>query len=135
MAVQKQTPARSGAISDRELTEELGTRKPLWDQLVAVLKEEYKLVEEWNYSKKWSLRLKRGKRNIVYLLPSPQAIQASFALGGKAVEQARKELPPAVVQVIDAAPRYAEGTGVRLAVNEAADIAVIQKLARIKLEN
>src|SRR4029079_5626499 len=118
-----------------ELTE-LGARKALWDQLVGVLMDEFKLVPEWKSSSgKWSMRLKRGKRNIVYLIPDTGGFRVSFALGGKAVEAARKALPQPVIALIDAAPRYPEGTGLRMDVNSAGDVPVVQTLVRIKLEN
>jgi hypothetical protein len=40
-----------------------------------------------------------------------------------------------VIQIIESAKRYAEGTGVRIEVNGPADIAVALKLAAIKLAN
>jgi uncharacterized protein (UPF0218 family) len=40
-----------------------------------------------------------------------------------------------VIRIIDSAKRYAEGTGVRIDVNGPEDIAVVEKLAAIKLAN
>ena len=107
----------------------------LWDQVVDALKDEYKLTEEWKTSARGrSLRLKRGERIIVYLIPSGSSLQANFVLGGRAVEAARK-LPGPVVRLIDTAPRCAAGTGVRFEVKGPEDIAIVQRLARIKLDD
>jgi len=127
--------------TDDDLAAELGrSAKGLWDRLLAGLAEQHNIVtREWHsYSPKagWSLRLKRDKRTILYLSPCRGCFRASFALGGKAVEAARASgLPPSVIRIIDSAKRYAEGTGVRIDVNGPEDIAVVEKLAAIKLAN
>jgi len=121
-----------------ELTATLGPAKALWDQLLAGLADElYLTVQEWNsYSRKagWSLRLKLKDRNILYLTPCPGCFFVSFALGDKAVEAARQSsLPPGVIQIINEARRYAEGTGVRMAMKKPKDIEIVKQLAAIKL--
>ena len=118
----------------------MGPAKAVWDRLLAELAQECVLVtREWNsYSRKagWSLRLKRGDRNIVHLTPGRGCFMASFALGDRAVRAAREgKLPKMVLQIIDNAERYAEGTAVRLDVSGPQDIAAIKKLAAIKLKN
>lgn len=126
--------------TDKELAAELGPAKALWDQLAADLAEEHHVAEpEWNsYSKKagWSLRLKHKKRVIVYLAPCHGCFRVAFVLGDKAVKATHEvKLPARVAKSIAEAPRYAEGTGVRLEVKSAADIAVVKKLAAVKLQN
>jgi uncharacterized protein DUF3788 len=126
--------------SEVELAAVLGPAKALWDTLIANLANVAGVsTQEWkSISAKygWSLSLKRGQRVIVYLSPSNDCFTAGFVLGKRAVQAAHaSKLPAKVVQAIDQAPRYAEGTGVRLVVSGARDLAVVQKLARIKLEN
>ena len=127
------------APTDRELAAALGAGKTLWDQLLGELSAQHKLTPEWNsYSPKagWSLRLKREARNIVYLSPSPGGFMASFALGDKAIKAARaSKLPKGVLKFIDDARKYAEGTAVRIEVNGPGEVAVVIKLAQIKLQN
>jgi hypothetical protein len=58
----------------------------------------------------------------------------AFALGDKAVAAAKQtKLPKKILQALAEAPRYPEGTGLRLVVNKAADLDAIRKLAEIKL--
>lgn len=126
--------------TDAELTAALGPAKALWDQLLAGLTERCKIdVQEWSsYSRKarWSLRLQHKKRNIVYLSPCRGCFRASFALGDRAVQAARESgLPASVIKIIGEAKRYAEGTAVRIEVKAARDIAVVEKLAVVKLAN
>src|SRR5271165_3358127 len=131
---------KSEKPTEDELALQLGPTKAVWDRLLAELAGDFDLVtSEWNsYSRKagWSLRLKRGQRNIVYLSPGRGCFMASFALGDKAVLAARaSKLPKMVLRIIDEAKRYAEGTAVRLDVRGPNDTVAVKKLAAIKLEN
>ena len=126
--------------SEAEVGAALGSAKALWDRLIADLANDSGVAtQEWKSSSPkygWSLRLKRAKRVIVYLSPSRDCFTAGFVLGKKAVQAAREgDLPGKVLKTIEEAPRYAEGTGVRLVVSRARDVAAIAKLARIKLAN
>jgi hypothetical protein len=123
-----------------ELAAALGPTATIWNKLVGRLAVEYGLnVQEWNsYSLKagWSMRLKLKKRNILYMAPCRGCFRVAFVLGDKAVQAARQlKLPQSILKVIDEAPRYPEGTGVRLVVKRMSDLATIQKLAAIKLAN
>ena len=109
-------------------------------QELAELRQECDLTgQEWNsYSKKagWALRLKRLKRNIIYLSPSKGSFRASFALGDQAVEAARHcGLPKPVIRIINESKRYAEGTAVQIEVKGDEEIASVKKLTTIKLAN
>jgi hypothetical protein len=125
--------------TDDELEKVLGRAKPLWDQLVAELASEHDVTNrEWkSYSPKngWSLRLIRGKRTIAWLVPSAGAFQVLFILGEKALTAIRQTAFPArVLRMLDDAPKYPEGTGLRFEIETAHDIAAVKKLAAIKLQ-
>jgi hypothetical protein len=131
---------RTKTPTDADLTAALGAAKPLWDLVVVEMAQELGLPErEWkSYGSKhgWALRLKRGKRNIVHLAPCQGCFTVLFILGERAVNAARaSRLGRAGTKLIDEAPHYPEGTGIRLEVTRARDIPLIKKLARIKLEN
>ena len=123
-----------------ELAAALGPTAPLWERLVADLGREHGIVDlEWHsYSRKvgWAAKLKKGDRTILYLAPCGGSFRASFALGDKAVAAAKEsKLPAAVLKLIAEARRYAEGTAVRIDVKKAGDVAVVMKLAVIKMEH
>ena len=123
-----------------QLSAALGLSKQIWDTLVADLAEENGVdVQEWNsYSPKagWAIRLKRKKRTIVWLSPCHGYFRVMFILGDKAVKAARQsKLPQRIMKIIAEAPRYPEGTGLRIDVKGPKDIPAIKKLAAIKLEN
>jgi hypothetical protein len=122
----------------RALNETLGRTGTLWARLCDDLEGEYgPLLREWNYwgkSHGWSMRLKRKKRAIVYMTPCRSHFLASFALGEKACAAARAAgAPAAVLKLIDAAPKFVEGRGVRVEVRSKRDIEVVEALAAIKM--
>jgi len=126
--------------TDAELAAALGPAKATWDQLLAELAQEHGVnIHEWKcYSPKWgwSLRAKRKARTIIWLSPSESCFTVLFILGGKAMQAARQSrLSQRVVKAMNDAPKYPEGTGVRLRVKSSRDIATLKKLALIKLEN
>ncbi len=118
----------------------LGDLAPLWDEIVVSLAGELSLtVSEWkSYGLKhgWSLKLQRGKRTILHLAPCTGSVHVVFILGDRAVAVARAaRLGATATKVLDAAPRYPEGTGVRIDVTRPRQLPLVRKLARIKLEN
>jgi hypothetical protein len=118
------------APTDAELAAELGSAIGLWD----LLRRDIQLPGEWHsYSKKsgWAMRLKRGDRNILYLVPGRGAFEVALTLGDRAVAAARDR---GLAKMVDGAKRYAEGTAIRFAINGPLDIAAAKKLVEIKLE-
>ncbi len=125
--------------TSEEVNAALGDSNEVWKTLLDWLAEQGVAEEEWkSISPKygWSLRLKLKKRTIVHLSPCTGCFRAAFILGDKAVAAARRsDLSKDVLKLLDAATRYAEGTGIRLVVKQKKDLAAIRKLAVIKLAN
>jgi hypothetical protein len=124
----------------KEIAVALGSAAQTWEQLVSWLGQQHGVtVQEWksispNYG--WSLRLKLKKRTIVHMSPCDGCFRVAFILGDRAVKAAREsDLPKTVLKLIVDARCYAEGTGIRLLVRSAKDLAAIRKLAVIKLAN
>ena len=130
---------KTATPTEAEVDAALGATAALWKQLVDWMAEHGAGESEWNsYSPKagWALRLKQKKRNIVYLAPCEGCFRVAFVLSEKAVAAALKsDLAKGTLKLLDEAPRYAEGTGVRLMVKATKDLAAIKKLALIKMAN
>lgn len=123
-----------------ELRKVLGARAALWKRLVAAVEERFApITPEWTFSGAkygWSLRLVRKKRVVLYLTPQDGGALVGIVLGGKAVEAVRRAGPPrAVLELVDAAPQYAEGRGVRLSIETAEDVDAVLTLAAAKMAN
>lgn len=128
---------KSKQPDDKDLAEVLGQTKKLWEELIGYVTEAYDSVtEEWGFYKAWSLRLKRKKRTILYLIPSQGYFLCAFVFGGKATEEARKStLPKNVMKTINEAKVYAEGRGFRLEVKKKQHLDTMKKLTAIKMAN
>jgi hypothetical protein len=131
---------KSKKPADDGLVVALDPSKKLWDQLVSALADEIGAdVQEWgSYSPKagWSLRVRHKKRPIVWLARCLGCFSVAFVLGDKAMKAARQSKPPEqVLKLLDEAPRYPEGSGVRLTVKASRDLLAIRELAAVKLKN
>jgi hypothetical protein len=116
-----------GPPTESALAAVLGRARGSWARLRAALQTAHgPLNEEWHFAGKafgWSLRLKQRKRVLVYMLPCRSHFLASFALGEKACRAARTVgLPASILTLIEAAPKYAEGRGVRIPVRTRKDV-------------
>lgn len=123
-----------------ELTTALGSTLQVWEELIEWLAVEHGITDqEWTCSGAkygWTLRLKLKKRNILYMGPCEGCFRVALILGDRALEAARKSpLSKPIRKLIDEAPRYPEGTGIRVLVKQSADLAAVRKLAAIKLAN
>jgi hypothetical protein len=124
----------------KEIATALGSTREIWEQLVNWLAQEHGVtVQEWkSISPKygWSLRLRLKKRTVVHMSPCDGCFRVAFILGDRAVKAAREsDLPKTVIKLIADAPRYAEGTGIRLLMRSEKDLVPARKLAVIKLAN
>jgi len=123
-----------------EVSAALGSSAKIWKELLDWLAEEHAVdVQEWKSVSPqygWPLRPKLKQRTIVHLSPCKGCFRAVFILGDRAMKAARESnLPKTVVKALDDAPRYAEGTGVRLIVSKGGDLAPIRQLVLVKLAN
>jgi hypothetical protein len=127
--------------TDSEVATALGSSANLWNEFIhwmadkeGITTQEWKGIVVKKYG--WSLRLKQKARNIVYLSPGKGCFMVSFVLSDKALANAKREnLPQAVQDVLNSAPRYPEGNGVRLPVHRASDLSPIRKITAIKIAN
>jgi hypothetical protein len=129
---------KSKMPNEKALSETLGRASSLWNDLKAHISTEYKPVtEHWNFSGKnygWGFRLKHKDRIVLYMTPCKGCFLASFVLGEKAVRAAHdRGLSDPVLEIIDAAPKYAEGRGVRIEVKTRKDLENAKTLAAIKM--
>jgi len=120
-----------------EVDTALGPSAPLWREFVEWAHQHGAAGEEWKCTSPkhgWSLRLQQRKRNIVYMSPCTGCIRVAFVLSDRAVEAARTaRLAKQVLEELEHAPRYSEGTGLRLMVRKHGDLAAIETLATIKM--
>jgi hypothetical protein len=121
-----------------ELEAVLGQAAAHWQRLVAhVVDGGAPITELWNYAGAkygWSLRLKHGDRVLLYMTPQRGCFLLGVVLAEKAAQMAHDDgLPGPLLTTIDAAPRYAEGRGIRTQVATSDDLALARALADLKM--
>ena len=126
--------------SDGDLQSTLGTTYSAWTHLIdLVTKRLPGITQQWGFTSKstgWGLRLRIKERVILYMTPCQGHFLVGFALGERAVAQAlAAKLPKALVSAIQAAPRYAEGRGLRVPVKSIKQVPSLVTLAEAKHEN
>ena len=131
---------KSTTPSDTDLSLVLGRTKTHWDNLITHIASEYPPLEStWGYAGAkwgWSLRLKQKKRTVLYMTPCRKHFLVGFALGEKAVKAAQNvPLPDEVLTIIDEAPRYAEGRGVRIEIRNKTGLGYAKQVADVKMAN
>jgi hypothetical protein len=131
---------RSHPPGNEDLQSALGKAHVAWTHLIELATRRVApLSEVWGFTSAgtgWGLRLKRGERVICYMTPGQGKFLVSFALGEKAVAAATTAgLAGFVLEAIAAAPRYAEGRGVRFEVRHRREAAPLAALAQIKNEH
>jgi hypothetical protein len=131
---------KSRPPTDADLRSALGGAHAAWSQLIALVSERVPPITQlWGFTSKstgWGLRLRHEERVILYMTPCEGHFLVSFALGEKAVARARAaKLPKPLLAAIDAAPRYAEGRGLRLEVRDGELLSSLTTLAEIKRES
>jgi hypothetical protein len=126
---QKPTPA--------EIENVLGRSATLWAELIdSVIKNTGGMTQTWSFSSAkygWSLRLKKKERIILYMTPQRNQFLVGVVLGERAsAGSAQDRISPSTRTLIDEAPRYAEGRGIRLSVRTRHDLQVALELAALK---
>lgn len=131
---------KSKPPAEADLATVLGPAARAWGELEQQIASRFApLSREWVFSGQkygWSLRLKRKQRAVLYMTPCARCFRVALALGEKATAAARSAgLPDALLAVIEAAPKYAEGRAVRLEVRKLSELKPIVKIAEIKMAN
>jgi len=125
---------------ENDLQAALGATYPLWNDIKNFVHGNYNgALEQWNHSGKnygWGFRLKDKKRVIIYLTPCEGFFKASLVFGEKATNMAlSKNISDETRAIIENAPVYAEGRGIRLDVLNDFHLDDIKILILVKLEN
>jgi len=128
--------------NDNELEVALGPAYSKFEEIFKYLVDTYKeeIRPEWKqYSKKmgWQLKIFKGKRNILFIVPFKNSFIVYFVFGDKAVQQVMEsDLPEDIKTELQNARKYMEGRGINISITEdSGNVDDIKKLIKIKLDN
>ncbi|NOU48704.1 MAG: DUF3788 domain-containing protein [Bacteroidales bacterium] len=123
---------------DGDLIDPLGNTFELWQLIIKFVHSKYpEAKDEWNYPGEkygWNFRIKDKKRAIIYLLPREKYFKVAFVFGQKATDTIMRSPISGEIKIdLEAAKVYAEGRGIRIAVNNESVVEDIKTLIEIKL--
>lgn len=119
----------------------LGSVYPFFQKIYSYMDENHTdFRPEWkHYGKKmgWQLKLLKGKRNIMFIVPFDKNFIVAFVFGDKAVQQVMdSDLPEEIKTELQNAKKYMEGRVINFSITEDSGcVADIIKLIEIKLNN
>lgn len=124
--------------TESELQATLGVSFNLWSDLRKFVEIQYGPAKfEWKLYRGgsgWTAKILLGKRNLFFMSPREGAFLVAFIFGDRAVEAAASfDLPPALLEELRSARKYAEGRGLRITVSTLEDLGPVQELIRLKL--
>ncbi len=126
---------------DKELEIALGSTYSLFEEIFKYLMDTHKDISpEWKqYSKKmgWQLKLLKGKRNIMFVVPFDGYFIVAFIFGDKAVGKVMEsDLPKEIKTELQDAKKYMEGRIINITITQdTKNVNDIIKLIEIKLNN
>jgi len=112
----------------------------IWENLLNQLKKDYKFIsEEWKYygtKYGWSQKIYLKKRNLFFFTACEKCFIIAFNFGDRGVKAVENSnLPGNLINKLVNAPKYAEGRGIKIIVQNESDIGQVLCLIRIKIEN
>jgi Protein of unknown function (DUF3788) len=112
----------------------------IWHEIAAFTIQNYpQAVAGWHFSGEkfgWSFRINDHKRVLVYLLPRDGFFKVALVFGQKALDQIfESDISQSIKTELENTKKYAEGKGIRIAVNDPSNLADLQKLIQIKIAN
>jgi len=130
-------PAIAKAPSGKELEKALGPAAALWTEILSTVEAIACPLElQWRPCKSAYGRfclIRHRERTLLYLTPDSGRIWIAIVLGDRAYGLAMaSSLPAGIKRMFSQARPYAEGRGIRFAVDSQRDVAVIRKLVQIK---
>ncbi|EAR00350.1 DUF3788 domain-containing protein [Maribacter sp. HTCC2170] len=132
-------PDKAKKPTENNLASKLGKTHDLWKKINSLVLEKYpEGAEEWFYSGKkygWNYRIKDKKRAIIYFSPRDNFFKAGFIFGNRALKDIMEStISDTIKEELRRAPKYGEGTGLRLDIINDGIIPDIEQLINFKLK-
>lgn len=123
--------------TDLQLLDLLGDKIVWWKSVETYCLGKWPtLVGEWNFSGAnygWNFRLKDKKRAVIYLIPTNSGFMTALIFGQKAYEAVlQSDVDGQLKYDLQNAKPYAEGRGIRFAINQLSQLDDVRKLIDIK---
>jgi hypothetical protein len=122
--------------TSQEITDALGSRQPLWQQLLQFIKDNYQFPEALSFGGKkygWNIWYRRSGKTLVSLYPQKEYFVAQIVLGKDQVEKAYElKLGKNVKKILEETPQLHDGRWLFIKVRTKKDVKDVQKLLQVK---
>lgn len=127
-------PAPGRPPSDARVHRLLGSARPAWEALVGGGAKRGREWKRYGARSDWVVRVREGRRTVLWLRPAPGELRATVILGEKTVAAGlASALPERLKARLRAAPVYPEGRAIRLRLRSAAGARDVERLLALKL--
>lgn len=120
----------------QEINDTLGSRQPLWQQLLQFIADNYQLPEDLSFGGRkygWNIWYRRSGKTLVSLYPQKEYFVAQIILGKDQVEKAYQlKLGKNVRTVLEETPQLHDGRWLFIKVRSKKDVNDVQELLQIK---
>ena len=118
--------------TNEEVLNAISYAKPLWDNLINFIENNYKIKGEFKFYGKnfgWALRYRKSGKVLISLYPGKDEFMIQIILNGIEVENALKlNLTPETTRIIVEQPSIREGKWIYLKITPNSNLQVIQNL-------
>jgi len=115
-------PHKNLKPNEETIQDALENTFPIWKQIENFTISNYNGISEWHFSGEkygWSLRINDKKRVVVYLLPREKYFKIALVFGQKALDRIfESDIAETIISELRNSKRFAEGTGIRIAVKD-----------------
>ncbi|MFZ5820528.1 MAG: DUF3788 domain-containing protein [Chloroflexota bacterium] len=122
--------------TQQEVHDALGSRLPLWQQLLQFVADNYQLPDDLSFGGKkygWNIWYRKGGKTLASLYPQKDYFVAQVVLGKEQVEKAfQLQLGKNVRTALEETPQFHDGRWLFIQVRSEEDVRDVQELLRIK---
>ncbi len=122
--------------AEEEIFETLSAVKPLWDELISFIEDNYKITGEFKFYGKnfgWAIRYRKFGRVLISMYPGNNEFMVQIILNGKEVQNALKlDLASGTEKIIEETNPIREGKWFYLKVTPDMDLTDIENLISVR---
>lgn len=127
---------KSHKPAEKEVFESISSVKPLWDDLISFIEDNYKIKGEFKFYGKnfgWALRYRKSGKVLISIYPGKDEFVVQIILNGKEVEKAlQQDINQEINKIIIEKPPIREGKWIYLKVTPDTGLMDIENLILVR---
>jgi len=123
----------------REISAAIGSRRPLWENLIQFITDNYRINGELTFCGKnygWALRYRKGSKPLTTIFPARESFIAQIVIGPTQAENAfGLDLGKKMRKTLEDAHPYHDGRWLFIKVRSKRDLSHVQQLLILKSQH